>query len=180
MAIDTVDSVTTRTVSRPSTAASVGLLLARVPLGLYFILAGMGKFLYYPGGAAAFVQDNMPNAVKFMSENVARTYLTSLPYAEIALGAFLIMGLVTRVIAACMALLLISFTIANGIRVPNLPFHPNLVYLGLAMALTLCGGGWISVDGLLFRPRRGVVVARGGVVAADTRVRDVVDPRVTP
>jgi uncharacterized membrane protein YphA (DoxX/SURF4 family) len=177
MALD--DAVSTTTVTRTYPAASVGLMLARVPLGLYFIFAGISKFTH-EGGHAAFVQNYMPAATKYMSDSLAHTYLTSLPYAEIALGAFLVMGLVTRVVAACMALLLISFTIAMGVTYPNLPFHPNLVYLGLALALVLCGGGWISVDGLLFRPRGAVVVARGAT--ADPRVRGVVVDagRVTP
>jgi hypothetical protein len=40
----------------------------------------------------------------------------------------------------------------------KLPFHPNLVFLGTTLAVMLCGPGWISLDGLLFRPRRKVVM----------------------
>jgi putative oxidoreductase len=175
MAIDTA-TTTTATYTRPSPAASVGLLLARLPLGLYFVMAGIDKFTRI--GTATFVESNMSKATYFMGENVARNFLTALPYAEIAIGAFLIMGLVTRVVAALAALLLISFVIGTTgafMMKEAWLLHPNLVFLGLALALMLCGGGWIGVDGLLFRRRRPVVV-RDDVVAArrtDVGVRDV-------
>jgi uncharacterized membrane protein YphA (DoxX/SURF4 family) len=175
MAIDTA-TTTTATYTRPSHAANLGLLFARIPLGLYFVLAGIGKFTA-DGGASSFVESNMADAMKFMPENIARNYLTALPYAEIAIGAFLIMGLVTRVVAALAVLLLVSFTLGKtGVRMPPLPFHPNLLLLGMALCLTLCGGGWIGVDGLIFRRRRPVVVHGDDVVAArrtDVGVRDV-------
>jgi uncharacterized membrane protein YphA (DoxX/SURF4 family) len=67
----------------------------------------------------------------------------------------------TRVVAAAMSLLLISFTLAatgvSGQKL-QLPFHPNLIYLGLTLCIMLCGPGMISIDGLLFRPRRRVIV----------------------
>src|SRR5205085_4035084 len=90
-----------------------GLLLARVPLGLYFIAAAIQKFRMEKG-VAGFVEYSMPLATKYMSDSLARNYLTTLPYAEIVLGLFLIAGLLTRFTAAMLALMLISFTIALG------------------------------------------------------------------
>ena len=156
-----VESSTTTTIIHPSSPASLGLLLARVPLGLYFIVAAIAKFRMEKG-VAGFVDYSMPMATKYMSENLARHYLNALPYAEIVLGTFLIVGLLTRLSAAIMALLLISFTIALGWDAAKgqidpttrMPFHPNIVYIGTALAIMLCGPGWMSVDGMLFRPRR--------------------------
>src|SRR4051794_5746314 len=99
-----IESTTTTTVVRPSPAASLGLLLARVPLGLYFILAAVHKFR---DGVGSFVDKIMPTATKYMPEQWAHTFLTSLPYVEITVGTLLIVGLLTRVIGAVMSLMLI-------------------------------------------------------------------------
>jgi len=160
MAVESSSSTTT-TIIHPSSPASIGLLLARVPLGLYFIMAAVQKFRMEKG-VAGFVEYSLPMATKYMSDSLARNYLNSLPYVEIVLGLFLIAGLLTRFTAAVMALLLVSFTIAIGAAAAmgqldpqvKLPFHPNIVFIGTALALMLCGPGWLSVDGMLFRPRR--------------------------
>jgi uncharacterized membrane protein YphA (DoxX/SURF4 family) len=154
------DTTTTTTVMRHSMATSIGLLLARIPLGAYFILAAAAKLSM---GVGNFVNAMLPSATKFLPEHLARMYLTYLPWVELSVGILLVVGLLTRVAATIIALLLISFTLYTGVTatlVPDakLPFHPNLVYVGTALALALCGPGRLSVDGFLFRPRRKVVV----------------------
>jgi uncharacterized membrane protein YphA (DoxX/SURF4 family) len=153
-------NTTTTTVIRHSMATSLGLLFARIPLGAYFIVAAAMKLHI---GLDTFVNATLPSATKFLPEHLARMYLTYLPWVELSVGILLILGLLTRVVATIIALLLISFTLYTGVSatlVPDakLPFHPNLVYLGTALAVMLCGPGWISLDGLIFRPRRKVVV----------------------
>jgi uncharacterized membrane protein YphA (DoxX/SURF4 family) len=156
-----IESSTTTTVVQPSSPASIGLLLARVPLGLYFVFAAVSKFAGEKG-VSGFVEQAMPMATKFMSDSLSRNYLTTLPYAEFILGVMLIAGLLTRFAATLVALLLVSFTIAVGMpgamghlgEKVKLPFHPNIVFLGTALALMFCGPGWLSVDRLIFRPRR--------------------------
>jgi uncharacterized membrane protein YphA (DoxX/SURF4 family) len=116
-------------------------------------------------GVSGFVEQSMPMAKKFMSDSLSRNFLTSLPYAELVLGIMLIVGLLTRFTAAFLSLLLISFTIGIGMAATlgqldphvKLPFHPNIVYLGTALAIMLCGPGWLSVDRMLFRRRRRVL-----------------------
>ena len=146
----------TRTVIRPSVPASIGLLLLRVPLGVYFILAGIGK-LTAPGGRAAFADAHINQATPFLPEHLARMYLTNLPIIEIVVGSLLVLGLLTRLVGLVAALLITSFTIAVtklGGGQTGGPFHPNLIYIGIALAAMLCGPGIFSVDGMLFRPRR--------------------------
>lgn len=149
---------TTTTVSRSSGPASVGLLLGRIPLGLFFVMAGILKFYY---GLDEFIKSSLPDAMKFLPEHLARGFLNALPFVEITIGVLLIVGLLTRIAAGIMALLLLSFTIGkthlNGVG--GGPFHYNIVYLGLALAIMLVGPGWFSIDGILFRPRRRVVVS---------------------
>ena len=155
MAIESTS--TTTTVSRSSGPASAGLLIGRIPLGLFFIMAGILKFYY---GLDNFIKANLPDAMKFLPENLAHGFLNALPFVEITVATLLIVGLLTRIAAAIMAILLISFTVGKThlTGVGGGPFHYNIVYLGLALAIMLVGPGWFSLDGILFRPRRRVVV----------------------
>src|SRR4051794_14330602 len=100
MAIESTS--TTTTLNRSTGPTSAGLLLGRIPLGLFFVLAGIHK-LY--DGMDKFVTANLPDAMKFLPENLARNYLNALPYVEITVGALVVFGLITRVAAAIMALL---------------------------------------------------------------------------
>ena len=156
-----LESNTTTTVTRYSLATSLGLLCARIPLGAYFIFASVMKLRM---GVDDFVNKVLPTAPTFLPPDAAKIFLTYLPWVELSVGILVILGLLTRVVAGLMVLLLISFTIYTGVGGPTtemgkLPFHPNLVSLGAALAIMLCGPGWISLDGLLFRPRRRVVMA---------------------
>lgn len=152
-----IASTTTTTVSRSSGPASAGLLIGRIPLGLFFIMAGILKFYY---GLDNFIKANQPDAMKFLPENLAHGFLNALPFVEIAVGTLLIVGLLTRIAAGIMALLLVGITVGKThlAGVGGGPFHYNIVYLGLALAIMLVGPGWFSLDGILFRPRRRLVV----------------------
>jgi uncharacterized membrane protein YphA (DoxX/SURF4 family) len=142
----------------PTAPASLGLLLLRIPLGVFFALAGVA---HIRGGIDHFVGENVAAAMAYMPENVARGFLTALPYAEITLGVMLVLGLLGRFAGLVCSLLLISFTVvATGVKLQGSPFHPNLLMLGMALAVLFCGPGRFSVDGLLFRPHRKVVVTR--------------------
>jgi len=142
----------------PTAPASFGLLLLRVPLGVFFALAGVG---HIKGGLEHFVGENIAAAMGLMPENVARVFLNCLPYAEIVLGVMLVLGLLGRFAGLVCTVLLIGFTaLATGVKQTGLPFHPNLLMLGMALAVLFCGPGRFSIDGLLFRPRRKVVVTK--------------------
>jgi uncharacterized membrane protein YphA (DoxX/SURF4 family) len=113
------------------------------------------------GGVEAFVNHASTLIPSWVPSNFGQMYLKSLPYLEIVLGGLLILGALTRLVSALLVLMLISFSIAlggvSGEKL-GLPFHPNVIYLGLAAALVFCGGGRLSVDGLLFGPRRSVTI----------------------
>src|SRR4051794_4907199 len=96
-------------------AQSLSLLLARVPLGLYFGLSGYQK-ITAPSGIGGFVRANLDTAMKYMPEHVARGYLTAMPFAELLVSALLLFGLFQRIGALMGAAVLVSFVMASGVR----------------------------------------------------------------
>ena len=132
-------------------STSLGLMLARLPLGALFCIAGYRKLAGI--GAAKFVSENIKLVPKYMPPWFPKVYLNALPYAEMALGVFIVIGLLTRVSGFLTSCLLISFLIVYGVHDntgANLPFNPNFFYLGTALLLLLAGGGGIGVDAKLF------------------------------
>ena len=129
----------------------VGLLLVRLPYGLFFLLAGLGKIR---GGVGNFVSHASGMTPSWLPVSLGHAYLHALPFVELISGAMIIAGLFTRVIGVVQALMLISFMIAAGIKPPSGPFHYNFVFLGIALMLALVGPGKLSLDALLFKQKR--------------------------
>lgn len=128
-------------------ARSFALLLARLPLGVYFLLAGFNKFA---SGVRVFVEDNLQTVPEFLGPQLGKAYLWALPSVEMLVGVTLIIGLYTRVSATLIMLMLVSFIIADsgiGFK-PNKPpmLDKNVVFLGLAILLMTTGAGRIAVD----------------------------------
>jgi uncharacterized membrane protein YphA (DoxX/SURF4 family) len=131
-------------------STSLGLFLARVPLGAYFVLAGFSKFSA-PGGVTGFVSKFAKSVPDWAPQAAGRYYLQAIPYAEILVGASLILGVAGRVGALAASLMLASFMIAvTGVRSANLPFHPNVVFIGVALLLFLAGPGTVSMDKVMW------------------------------
>ena len=131
-------------------AQSLSLLLARVPLGLYFGVSGYQKIIA-PSGVGGFVNANLDTAMKYMPEHVARGYLTALPFAELLVAALLLFGLFQRIGALMGAAVLVSFVVASGVRWnQGSPFNQSIILLGLTLVLLTVGPGKLSADGLLF------------------------------
>jgi len=128
-------------------AKDVALLLARVPLGVYFLLAGYAKIA---GGVGNFVTKASPSIPHFLSPSLGRMYLQTLPFVEMIAGVAMVIGLYTRVSAGLIALMLISFAIAVtgvGFKAGEAPeIDKGLVFLGLALLLLTTGGGRMAVD----------------------------------
>ena len=143
---------------RSEKSTNLGLLLARLPMGAFFLLAAIAKLQM---GVANFVSYASRNghAPAAVPGPWVDNYLHALPFIEIAVGVLLIVGLLGRVAALAGALVVLSvvigFTGLHGVTDSDraLPFHPNLIYLGLLLMLFLLGPGRISVDALLFGRR---------------------------
>ena len=131
-------------------ATSLGLLLARAPLGAYFVAAGFSKFSSH-GGVSAFVTKSADLLPAWVPQAAGMSYLRALPYAEIIVGASLALGVVGRVGGLVASLMLASFMIAvTGVRSGNLPFQPNVICLGVALLVMLAGPGSLSMDRVMW------------------------------
>lgn len=128
-------------------STSIGLLLARVPLGALFVVAGFSKFTA-DGGIKAFIAHNSRQVPLYMPAWFGGFYLNALPYAEILVGAMLVVGMLARLGGLVAGLMLLSFIIAiTGLHDrAGLAFHPNLTFVGVALLIFLAGAGRFSLD----------------------------------
>lgn len=121
------------------------LLLARGSLGLYFMLAGMSKFA--DGGLTGWLEYFNALQPAWLPNLIATPYSVLLPFAEITVGLMAIAGLFTDRVAEAMAFLVATFIIgATGVFVEDLPFHPNILILVLALLIRVTGPGEWSLD----------------------------------
>ncbi len=135
---------------------SFTILLNRLALGVFFLLAGVGKFQM---GLQVFYEKKfLPMQPSWIPDWIGRPYGFALPFAEVLVGALLILGLFGRSAAMVVSLMLLSFSIAllnagyffNG---PG-PFHTNVLLFFLALWIAAAGSGAISLDALWFGRRR--------------------------
>lgn len=130
-----------------SNLISFALLLNRFSLGLLFVLAGVRKLM--PTGEANML-DKMNGFASFVAsqaplpEFLGKAYGYALPWAELFVGAALIIGLYARVSASLIGLMLLSFIIAMG---PDWwpesgpAFSKNFILLTLCILIVATGSG---------------------------------------
>lgn len=113
----------------------------RISLGLYFLMAGKAKLHSIP----AFVDE--VNKIGILPHPFGTLYGTVLPFAEVAAGFLLIVGLWTTVAALITSLMLVSFVVALGIKPTQVgPFNKDLILLSASLAVMYLGAGFLSVD----------------------------------
>jgi uncharacterized membrane protein YphA (DoxX/SURF4 family) len=139
-------------------SANLGLLLARVPVGVLFCIEGYQKVAHV--GVSKFVADHSGQVPAYMPAWFGKPFLTGLPFIEIALGALVVLGLFTRLSGLLLSCLLVSFLMITGLHdgTGNWPFNLNFLFLGTALMLLFTGGGAISADRKLFDRKH----AKGG------------------
>lgn len=130
---------------------NIGLLLARLPLGVFFVIAGCNKLV--GGGFRAFASSSKSLLPAWVPPEAGSIYLHALPFLEVAVGLMIVLGLFTRLAGLVCALVLTSIVIATNSVYANALPHPNLIFLGVASMLFFTGGGGISLDGLFFRKK---------------------------
>jgi uncharacterized membrane protein YphA (DoxX/SURF4 family) len=109
-------------------------------------------------GVGQFVESNLSHVPSFMPAWFGKPYLSAVPWAEVVLGALVLLGFMTRVSGFLGGLMLLSFAYAtqnflNQELSPVPLSHPS-VYACFALILLFVGPGMISVDRLLFKGKR--------------------------
>jgi len=143
-----------------------GLLVLRVALGLYLLLAGVGKVQgEINNGIGSFYNGPFKGLQPaWLPDLLAAPYGYALPWLEVLVGALLVIGLFGRLAAIGGLLMLVSFTIvlgmannsitAQGAGAPG-PYHANYIQSAAYLLLTLMGCGAWSVDMMIRKKRKG-------------------------
>lgn len=133
----------------------ISLLLARLALGLYMLIAGWNKMLG-ESGLSGFVNGGFKSMTPtWLPWSIAQPYGYALPILELLTGLALLLGLFTRIAAGVMTLMLLSIAIAvvsaKGITggAPG-SFHHSIVMMTLAFVLAIVGSGRLALDPLYF------------------------------
>jgi uncharacterized membrane protein YphA (DoxX/SURF4 family) len=127
--------------SEPVGSAQIGPLWIRVSIGLYFLLAGLGKIDKLP----LFVEQVQSFGI--LPNEFAALYAMLLPYVEVLSGLLLILGLWCRLASSLVAFMLVSFIIAFGVFPNSLMFfNKDIILFAGAISLLYTGSGAFSLD----------------------------------
>jgi uncharacterized membrane protein YphA (DoxX/SURF4 family) len=130
-------------INEPIGPAKWAPFFIRASLGLYFVLAGLGKLEVL----AAFIEQVKGFGV--LPANLASLYGTLLPYAEIFIGACLLLGLWTTLMGLLASLLLVSFIFAFGFFPGGHDlFNKDVILLAASLSLMYSGPGVYGSDNL--------------------------------
>src|SRR4051812_20161972 len=144
-----------------STAASLGLFIGRFQLGMYFILEAGKKF---HDGLDVFATNMAKHIPSFIPADVARGMLMALPFVQMGAGICIVFGLFTRfaAVVAVGVLLCIAGTKSMFSDPVDVMFHHTLAFLGMALLLSLVGGGQWTLNSLFSRLAHTWREGRGG------------------
>jgi uncharacterized membrane protein YphA (DoxX/SURF4 family) len=127
--------------NEPIGKAEYSPLFLRVPLGLYFIMAGLLKL----NDVNVFIE--VVKSYHILEGNLATLAGILIPYLEIGVGGLIILGLWTTLASVVASVLLTSFIYAIGVRVDEL-FNKDFILLGVSLSLLFSGPGAFSIDGI--------------------------------
>ncbi len=135
------------------------VLFARLCVGGVFLVSGLGKLADREGTAAAM------SRYPFLPKGSGRFLGYVFPYIELALGALLVLGLLTRLAAVGAVLLFVAFTALviydltrgqqqschcfgriSAERLTPIAVVRNLFLLGLSVVVLASFGGLLSLD----------------------------------
>ncbi len=134
-----------------SSAATLGLTVLRVVLGVTFLLHGWQKFTEWTiaGTQASFAEMGVP---------LAEVAAPAVAVLELAGGALLVLGLATRMVAALLALVMLGALVLvhlpAGFFVADGGIELVLLLAAASLLFALAGAGRWSVDHLIAAKRR--------------------------
>ena len=136
----------------------LGILLARVAVGLLFFLSGRGK-LFVPERREQMRQTLIEAHVPFPDLNAA--FVSTV---EFVCGFLLVLGALTPLASAmlgCVMIVAIGTTAIRKIKAPSplgwlaeFLYLPEVLYLVILVWLFFSGPGWLSVDQLVLSQTR--------------------------
>lgn len=129
-----------------------GIATLRWSVGLLFFIAGLNKFMGEGGPAAAGAGIASGFTSTWLPMFMVKPFAYVTPYAELILGALLILGLARRFVAPLSALFMLALTF-GVMLLPDMKdtVFKNMVYTFL-FAVTTAAGPWdkLTLDHLLF------------------------------
>lgn len=155
--VDPVHRLATRLRERLAPYERYATTVVRLTLGVGFVYLGLSQKLLEPGMALAVVEKYGLTAVVPVP---AEMWVVGAGLAEMAVGALLLVGLLTRG-AAMVAFVLFTTTLLG---LPDDPVLAHVSLFGLASFLLVTGSGPVSVDRWLLGAREGT--ARGALLGA--------------
>ena len=137
-------------------STNLGLLLVRLPVGAFFFLAGYDKVFHK--GVEKFVEATFASMrpIPFeVSHGLMSAYLHAIPFLELVIGTWLVVGMLGRLSAFVASLMLVTYIMGKtGTQADPWPFHANLIFLGVTLCTLLAGPGNLSLDHLLFNRKK--------------------------
>ncbi|HEX2539135.1 MAG TPA: DoxX family protein [Pseudolabrys sp.] len=130
--------------------ADVVILVARIMIGLIFVMSGWSKLMNFSGAVAGIAKRGVPEFIAYLA-----------PPVEFFGGLAIMLGLFTEAAAILMVVFTIVATItshryweigdAAQYRVQNTNFWKNVTMMGGMLLLFVTAGGRYSVDALFRR-----------------------------
>jgi len=125
------------------------ILLARIMIGLIFVMSGWGKLMNISGFAATMSQRGLPDFLGYLA-----------PFVEFIGGVLLIIGFATRYVSLVMLLFIIIASFSSHRYWASEPaqvaanfnnFWKNVTMMGGMVLLFVTGAGRYALDALLQR-----------------------------
>jgi uncharacterized membrane protein YphA (DoxX/SURF4 family) len=161
--MDTPHSITLRREPGPFTRSLAALIL-RLALGMTFLVLGLGKLEAkragnYPGTMFADAEKTHVPGLPNVKLPLLKQYAEVLPYAEVGVGAALIVGFWTTLAGFASGLLLLSILFGHLVQIQVSPekeiaqipvMFAYLLLNAVVLWLSPVTSNYLSLDGLLF------------------------------
>lgn len=130
-------------------STSLGLLLARVPVGVQFVIDGCNT-ITSESGLGSYVSSNAGLLPPWMSEPIGQAIFYAVPFIQVVGGLALVLGFFSRLAGFLLSLILIGFMVLRGMSFTTAHVPQNVVFLGVTLMVMLAGSGTIGLDSMIW------------------------------